>query len=339
MKARVFLLLICAVLLSGTAHAIDVSHLTADPNVINGDFEYPVVSIEADDVVDWVEGGGYNHFSGIYLREYGTGDWNAGGDGSAQMCQIVSPFDCIYQPVSLFLPDMQYKVTCFIAKRSDQRGPKGRVELWAGGDPALITGDDEDTGYYDSEGFQLAVSGATRVDYAEFDYSYLNDSAPSPGAQSFTFLTETSHTESDPLYLVFLRSSDDGGQLGVDAVNLIAGTENAVPILPEDGATDLPITTDDDPDDPEHTTLKWLAPTVFTAEGYDVYFHTSEPNLLIDQTPDTKYGMPRIATQTTATHIDPSPSSDLVLSTTYYWVVEAYNLGVPCLLINTRPLQ
>ena len=334
MKARVFLLLICAVLLSGTAHAIDVSHLKVDPNVVNGDFEIPAIpegEVKDEDVFEWVEAEGYNIWTGVYTRLYGTGDWRAGAGGGAQMCQIVSPYDCAYQPVALFQPNTQYEVTCWIGKRSDQYGPKGRVELWAGGDPALIIGDDPDN-YYGSEGFQLAVSGATRVDYEEFDYSHLDEYAWSPGAHSFTFLTDTSHTESDPLYLLFMRSGlvGEGGQLGVDDVTLnIAGAGNALPILPEDGATDVPITTDDDPDDPEHTTLAWLAPTLYTAQGYDVYFHTSEPNLLIDQTPDTKYGMPRIATQTTATHIDPSPSSNLVLSTTYYWVVEAYDLGVP----------
>ena len=324
MKARVLLLLTCAVILSGTAH------VTADPNVItnviNGDFEYPVVNIDDEDVFEWVEGGGYNPFSWICTREYGTGGWNAGAGGGAQMCQIVSPFDCIYQSVSLFLPDAQYEVTCWIGKRGDQPGPKGRVELWAGGDPALITGDDEKTGYYGSEGFQLAVSGATRVGYAEFDYSYLDEAAWSPGAHSFTFLTGTSHTESDPIYLVFLRSSDEGGQLGVDDVTLsIVGVWNAALILPEDGATDVPVTTDDDPDDSSHTTLAWLAPLNYTAEGYDVYLHTSEPDLLAAETGDTKYDMPRIATKTTATHTDPSPTSNLDCSTTYYWVVEAYD--------------
>jgi hypothetical protein len=325
MQARVFLLLICAALLPGTVHAIDVSHLTEEPVVTNGDFQYPEIVIEDEDVFEWVEGGGYNGFSGIYTREYGTGDWNAGGDGSTQMCQIVSPNDCIYQAVCWFQPNTKYELTCFIAKRSDQLGPKGRVELWAGGDPALIIGDNEDDGFYVSEAFQLAVSGATRVAYAEFDYSHLDNSAPSPGANNFTFLTETSHTTSDPMYLLFMRESDDGGQLGVDAVTLIiAGSGNAAPILPKDGATDVPVTTDDDPDDPSHTTLAWLPPRLYTAQGYDVYFHTSEPNLLAAETVDTKYGMPRIASLTTATHIDPSPSSNLEFSSTYYWVVEAY---------------
>ena len=320
MKIKALLLLICAVLLSGTGYAIDVSHLMEEPVITNGDFEYPVVDVEDEDVADWVEGGGYNGFSGIYTREYGTGDWNAGGDGSTQMCQIVSPNDCIYQPVCWFQPNTPYEVTCFIAKRSDQPGPKGRVELWAGGEPALIIGDNEDDGYYGSEGFQLAASGATRVAYAEFDYSYLDDPDPSPGANSFTFLTGTSHTESDPMYLLFMRESDDGGQLGVDAVTLnFAGAGNAVPTLPEDGATDVPITTDDDPDDPSHTTLAWLAPAAYTPQGYDVYFHTSEPNLLV-----ADYGMTKLATKTTVTHIDPSPSLNLDFSTSYYWVVEAY---------------
>jgi hypothetical protein len=325
MKVKVLLLLICAVLLSGTGRAIDVSGLTDEPVVTNGDFQYPEIVTEAEDVAYWVEGGGYNGFSGIYLRQYGTGDWNAGGDGTTQMCQIVSPNDCIYQAVCWFQPNTKYELSCFIAKRSDQLGPKGRVELWAGGDPDLIIGDNEDDGYYVSEDFQLAVSGATRVAYAEFDYSHLDNSASSPGTNNFTLLTGTSHTESDPMYLLFMRESDDGGQLGVDAVTLIiAGSGNAAPILPADGATDVPVTTDDDPEDSTHTTLEWLAPRLYTAQGYDVYLHTSEPNLLVEETVDTKYGMPRIASLTTATHIDPSPSSNLEFSTMYYWVVEAY---------------
>ena len=294
--------------------------LTSDPNVINGDFEVPVCEIEDEGVTDWIEAGGYNNFSWVVTRHYNTGGFNYGVGSGDNCVQIVSPYDCIYQAVATFSPNTMYEVTCWIGKKG-QRGPVGRVELWAGGTPPILD-DDDSVNYYGSEGFQLTTAGATLVDSASFDFSYLESTDWSPGYQTFILQTQTSHTASDPLYLLFLRSDADpeyGGQLAVDDVSM-SRLMNPILIVPPYGATGLPITTDDLPDDPNHTTLAWSAPSGVTYEGYDIYFGTTEPNLSV-----ADYGMTKLSTKTTATHIDPSPASDLEYETAYYWVVEAYD--------------
>lgn len=290
--------------------------LTPYPQIVNGDFEVPVIEIVDEDVADWIEAGGYNNFSWVVTRHFGTGGFNHGVGSGDNCAQIVSPFDCIYQAVATFSQNTLYEVTCWIGKRN-QKGPVGRVELWAGGTPPILD-DDAGENYYGSVGFQLTTAGASLVDSASFDYSYLESGDMSPGYQTFTFQTGTSHATSDPLYLLFMRSSDDGGQLAVDDVAM-RRLMDPILIEPPYGATGLPVTTNDNPDDPNHTTLAWAAPSGFTYEGYDVYFGATEPN-----TAAVNYGMTKLATKTTATHMDPSPSSDLEYETAYYWVVEGY---------------
>lgn len=327
MKTRAFLLLICAMLLAGTGHAISESHLTEDPSILNGGFEYPVTATSDPDVADWVEAGGFNTFSNCLTRKYGTGDWKNGAGLGAQCAQLVAPNDCIYQPVSTFLPNTVYVITCWIGKRN-QAGPSGRVELWAGGDPALITGDDA-VNYYGSAGFQLAASGATLVDSASFDYSYLGQWDWLTGTKTFTLVTGNSHTKGDPLYLLFLRGGV-GGQLGVDDVTIIISPDTML-MDPKDGETGLPVTTDSDPETAD-TTLVWIGPSTFEGETFDVYFGT-EPNTL-----NPGYNMVQIGNDLpeSTPFIDPKTTGDLDYNTTYHWIVKTYEPnsapgGVPTL--------
>ena len=312
---KVLLLVVCVAFLSPAGYAA----LTADPNIVNGGFEIPVIpsgTLNDTDVVDWLEAEGFNQWSGCYTRLWGTGNWNQGQpvDGGLNFGQLVADYDCIYQAIALFQPNTPYQVTCFIAKRGDKIGPAGSVELWAGGTPPTA---DDGVNYYGSEGFPLTAAGATLVDSVSFDYSSLASWQWLTGTKVFNLATGSSHTTSDPLYLVFVRRPG-GQQLGIDNVAMSISGETLL-VNPENGATGLPVTTDADAADDTNTTLAWVGPGTYTGATFDVYIGTTEPNELL-----ADYGLTQVAAGISETSVDPGPLADLEYGTTYYWVVDTY---------------
>ena len=322
MKTRVLFLVVCAMFSSGTGFAA----LTADPNILNASFEDPTVSsamASVNYVTDWFEASTTD--ARTQTRLEGTGNVLLTPHGY-NLAGMLYPGSCIYQPVATFSSNTVYDVSLYVGKRNDQPGPVVHVELWAGGDPGLAA----DSAVNDRIGgnFELeTVVGAALVDAAMLDFSQWGNTWPNPGQQNVQLLTETSHTTSDVLWLVIYRGNADtggaaaGGQLYVDNVSM-SFLADPFPVLPDDGATGVPVTTDANPSDPNYTTLVWLGPGTYdSVGGFDVYIGTTDPNFLLDP----PYGLETtLVTGTSNLCADPSPSSDLDYETTYHWVVVAH---------------
>lgn len=300
MKTKLLLLASVVLVFTGTGFA-----LTADPNITNGTFEDPVLvgTSSSTDVVDWWEGGGFNQWSGVGTRKWGSANFKGGTREGLNGAQMVTTRDCLFQPVALFQPNTPYQVSCIIQKRDDQVGPSGRIELWAGGTPLGADDPVATNTYYGSAGFPLTVAGATLVDSVSFDYSNVGKWNFLWGTKSFTLATDSSHTTSDPLYLVFVKTG--GGQLAVDAVTMTI-SDQTILTSPEDGAVDVAV----------DASLEWVGPGNYENEVFDVYIGTSEPNF----SEGAPYGMTLVADGTPENSASPA----LDYETTYYWAVDVY---------------
>ncbi len=121
--------------------------------------------------------------------------------------------------------------------------------------------------------------------------------------------TGTGLVTGDPLWLAFEGVA--AGQKVFDNVAIVA-VVSATLVSPQDGATTVAI----------DAQLVWGAPVAYDGPRYDIYFGTTEPNVL-----EANYGLTWLNeadAKTTATSIDPNSGGGLSFETTYYWVIDTY---------------